>query len=164
MSWWRHKSVVSINLNATLIGPFLSRDQNTDRWLATGGSYPNYYWSLSWDQSNRISRWDKIQWILKSQLTNIWMRVCWDIILLQGSRQNAFLRRFIRCVNAKKTRACLACPLDSFMQKMRVRESFFGRYHVNACTAFFERYRYLEDAGIPCVCFRRYLRVAQCMI
>lgn len=59
------------------------------------------------------------------------------------------------------------------MQKMRVRESLFGRgvytssfgrYHVNACTAFFERYCYLEDARMPCVCFGRYLRVALCMI
>jgi len=59
------------------------------------------------------------------------------------------------------------------MQKMRVHESlfrrvcmriFFGRYHVNAFTAFFERYRYLADVRMPCVCFERYLRVALCMI
>lgn len=129
--------------------------------------------TLSWDQSNRISSWDKIQSILKSQQTNIWMRVCWDIILFHGSRKSGFLKRFIRCVNTKRrahvlraiwTPSCRRCAYVNPCLDARVYTSSFGRYHVNACTAFFERYCYLEDARMPGVCFGRYLRVALCMI
>lgn len=128
---------------------------------------------LSWDQSNRISSWDKIQSILKSQQTNIWMRVCWDIILFHGSCKSGFHKRFIRCVNTKRrahvlraiwTPSCRRCAYVNPCLDARVYTSSFGRYHVNACTAFFERYCYLEDARMPCVCFGRYLRVALCMI
>ena len=37
-----------INSTRKLIWPFLSCDENTDRWLATGGSDPYYYWDRSW--------------------------------------------------------------------------------------------------------------------
>ena len=130
---------------------------------------------LSWDQSNRISSWDKIQLILKSQQTNIWMRVYWDVILFHGSLKNGFLKRFIRYVNAKRrahilraiwTLSCRRRAYANPLLDASVCVSSFGRYHVNVCTAFFERYRYLEDARMPCVCFGRYLRVALqvCMI
>ena len=99
--------------------------------------------------------------------------MCRDIILFHGSCKNGFLKRFIRCVNAKRRahilRAIwtLSCRRHAYVNPFldaSVCVSSFGRYHVNVCTAFFERYRYLEDARLPCVCFGRYLRVALCMI
>ena len=89
---------------------------------------------LSWDQSNRISSWDKIQLILKSQQTNIWMRVCWDIILFHGSRKSGFLKRFIRCVNTKRRAHVLRAiwtPFSSFFTRATAREITYNNFEIS---------------------------------
>ena len=90
--------------------------------------------TLSWDQSNRISSWDKIQLILKSQQTNIWMRVCWDIILFHGSCNSGFLKRFIRCVNTKRRAHVLRAiwtPFSSFFTRATAREITYNNFEIS---------------------------------